>query len=207
LADACAAVQVSTDEVERLLEQASATPSLDQGSERFAAAKLSQLMEHIVNVHHFFTKQEVDRLDALAEKVFLAHGSNHPELAQVKNLVIDLGVDLRPHMMKEERVLFPYITSLEESASHHLHPTSPPFGTVQNPVRMMMNEHDAVGELLVKLREVTNNYTVPAAGCFSYQTLYHALEALEEDLHQHIHLENNILFPRAVAMETAAFGE
>ena len=204
LADACAAVQVSTDEVERMLEQASAAPNQAEGSERFATAKLSQLIEHIVNTHHVFTKQEVDRLDALADKVLSAHGANHPELVQVKGLVNDMGVDLRPHMMKEERVLFPYITSLEESASHHQAPAPPPFGTVQNPVRMMMMEHDAVGGLLVKLREVTSNYTVPADGCFSYQTLYHALEAFEADLHQHIHLENNILFPRAVAMETTA---
>ncbi|MEO6391563.1 MAG: iron-sulfur cluster repair di-iron protein [Pyrinomonadaceae bacterium] len=207
LAAACATAHISTDEVERLLEQASTAPNQAQGSETFDTAKLSLLIEHIVNLHHFFTKQEVDRLDALAEKVFLAHGANHPELASVKQLVNDLGNDLRPHMMKEERVLFPYIVNLEESATQHLPATAPPFGTVQNPVRMMMAEHDAVGDLLVKLREVTNNYTVPADGCFSYQTLYHALVALEEDLHQHIHLENNILFPRAVAMETKAFAE
>lgn len=207
LAVACAAVQVSTEEVERLLEQASVAPSNDEGSERFATAKFSQLVDHIVNTHHVFTKQEVDRLDALAEKVFLAHGANHPELSQLKDLVNEMGIDLRPHMMKEERVLFPYLVSLEESASRQLQPSAPPFGTVQNPVRMMMLEHDAVGDLLVKLREVSNNYTVPADGCFSYQTLYHALEALEEDLHQHIHLENNILFPRAIELETKVFAD
>lgn len=205
LADACAAVQVSTEEVERLLEQASAAPNQEKGAERFATADLSQLIEHIVNTHHVFTKQEVDRLDALADKVLSAHGENHPELLQVKTLVNEMGADLRPHMMKEERVLFPYINNLEASASRNLPPSPPPFGTVKNPVRMMMTEHDAVGGLLVKLREVTGNYTVPPDGCFSYQTLYHALEALEVDLHQHIHLENNILFPRAVEMETAAF--
>ena len=104
-------------------------------------------------------------------------------------------------MMKEERVLFPFIMGMEDAVRKSQPIQVPPFGTVANPVRMMMLEHDGAGELLRQMREASSDYAVPADACISYQTLYQALDAFEKDLHQHIHLENNILFPRAVEME------
>ena len=141
------------------------------------------------------------RLDALMTKVVSVHGKNHPELTEASALVKRLGEDLNPHMLKEERVLFPYVVQLNRAATVKASAPFAPFGTVINPVRMMMMEHDAVGELLRELRGVTSDYAIPADVCISYKTLYEALEALEHDLHQHIHLENNILFPKAVELE------
>ena len=107
------------------------------------------------------------------------------------------------HMMKEEMMLFPYIVRMEEAVIQKEPILPPPFGSVQNPVSMMEHEHDDAGEALRALREMTGGYMVPPDACISYQTLYHALAEFEADLHQHIHLENNILFPRAIAMEGA----
>jgi regulator of cell morphogenesis and NO signaling len=104
-------------------------------------------------------------------------------------------------MFKEEQILFPYIIELERSALQNGPAPFAPFGTVSNPIRMMMIEHETVGDLLRELRAQTSNYTLPADGCISYQTLYQALESFEQDLHQHIHLENNILFPKVAEME------
>jgi regulator of cell morphogenesis and NO signaling len=141
------------------------------------------------------------RLQSLIEKVIGAHGANHPELRNIGDVFQEMCADLTPHMAKEENVLFPYLEELEASLLQNRPAPFAPFGTVKNPVRMMMMEHDTVGDLLRELRLLTADYAVPTDGCISYQTLYQALEAFEQDLHQHIHLENNILFPRAVEME------
>jgi len=129
------------------------------------------------------------------------HGKNHPELLQVQQVFSALAEERRVHLMKEEQMLFPYISLMEESALAGEPAPPAMFGTVANPVRMMMQEHDGAGEALRSLRSVTSDYKVPEDACITYRTLYGALEGYEADLHQHIHLENNILFPRAIAME------
>ncbi|MCM3902296.1 MAG: hemerythrin domain-containing protein [Pyrinomonadaceae bacterium] len=145
--------------------------------------------------------EEKARLEALTDKVIGAHGENHPELRQIGEVFQRLCADLKPHMSKEEQILFPYIIETENSALQNRPAPFAPFGTVSNPVRMMMMEHDTVGDLLRELRTLSSNYTVPPDGCISYQTLYQAFETFEQDLHEHIHLENHILFPRAIEME------
>ena len=204
LESACAVAGVKTEEVWQLLEDARQSQATGNETVDFQAASLTELVNYILEKHHVFTKTEMERLEALVEKVCSVHGQNHPELSRVKALFQIICEDLRPHMFKEEQVLFPYILRLEAAISHQQTPMPPPFGTVRNPIRMMMLEHDKVGELLHQLREVSADYAVPGDGCISYQTLYRALEAFEQDLHQHIHLENNILFPRAAEMESAA---
>lgn len=154
--------------------------------------------------HHSFTRLEIGRLNALLEKVCQAHGENHPELFRINVLFRELGADLETHMTKEEQVLFPYVIRMEAATKQHIPLFRPPFGTVANPVRMMMVEHDRAGELLKEIRALSSDYVSPSDGCLSYQTLYTAFAELERDLHQHIHLENNILFPRAVEMEPIA---
>ena len=162
---------------------------------------LADLIVHITTTHHVFVREESPRIEALAAKVVSVHGKNHPELLQVQQIFSVLAEELRVHLMKEEQMLFPYI-SLMEGSSLAGEPAPPAvFGTVANPVRMMMQEHDGAGDALRSLRPVTSDYTVPEDACISYRTLYEALDGYEADLHQHIHLENNILFPRAVAME------
>ncbi|MDQ5845810.1 MAG: iron-sulfur cluster repair di-iron protein [Acidobacteriota bacterium] len=200
LADACATAGVTVEEVQRSLELTTAS-GVQCEEPNFHTATLKDLIDHVVGKHHSFTRLEIARLNALLEKVCVAHGENHPELLRINLLFRELGADLGTHMTKEERVLFPYVIRMEAAANQHVPLFRAPFGTVANPVRMMMLEHDRAGELLKEIRALSSNYVPPADGCISYQTLYTALEALEKDLHQHIHLENNILFPRAVEME------
>jgi len=199
LAEACASVGIDVDNVMEML--AGETRSNLQDALDFQNASLPELITHILDTHHVFTKSEMERLQSLADKVLAAHGGNHPELIHVNELVTRLWADLNPHMFKEEQILFPYIVAMAEAADQNWAVPLAPFGTVNNPIRMMMREHDTAGEILRELRMITSDYTVPADACISYQTLYQALENLEKDLHQHIHLENNVLFPKAVDLE------
>lgn len=170
----------------------------------FQTTTLENLINHIVIKHHSFTRLAIARLNALLDKVCMAHGENHSELIEIYVLFRELGADLETHMAKEERVLFPYLIGMEAAAKQQLPLFRAPFQTVADPVRMMMLEHDRAVEFLKKIRHLTSNYVAPADGCMSYQTLYAALETLDKDLIQHIHLENNVLFPRAIEMEPIA---
>jgi regulator of cell morphogenesis and NO signaling len=200
---ACANAGVKVEDVWQLLEESkkSQRPTESTG---FQTTSLSELIDHILNKHHTFTKDEMARIDTLMDKVCAVHGANHSELFNIKSVFRILCGDLKVHMHKEERILFPYIKSLEQSAKLEEPPVQPPFGTVRHPVRMMMLEHDTAGDLLRVLRNATSDYTPPADACISFRTLYQALAEFEQDLHQHIHLENNILFPRAIEMESEA---
>lgn len=167
----------------------------------------SDLIDYILETHHVFTKKEIVRLTNLMEKVSNKHGAAHSELIELRDAFRLLCDDLIVHMRKEEAVLFPFIKMLEASLSKNLSVPVSPFGTIKNPIRMMFAEHDAAGELLRKMRNVTKNYWLPEGACPSYSGLYFGLQDLERDLHQHIHLENNVLFPQAVELEQRAFEE
>jgi regulator of cell morphogenesis and NO signaling len=200
LGEVCAEAKISVEEVLARLEKSSAVTTPGEGKD-WQNQPLADLIAYITSTHHVFVREECPRIDALAGKVVAVHGKNHPELLQVQAVFSALGEELRVHLMKEEQVLFPYIVRLEESfvAGEPAPPAM--FGPVVNPVRMMLQEHDSAGDALRSLRSITNDYSVPADACISYRTLYQALQGFEADLHQHIHLENNILFPRAIAME------
>jgi regulator of cell morphogenesis and NO signaling len=200
LADACAKAGVAVEEVLGSF-QTNARSDETNGDAEWQTLSQAELIAHIVEKHHVFTREELVRLDALLAKVCEVHGQNHPELFYIQDRFGKLRGELEPHMLKEESVLFPYIVRMEEAAVANQTLPRPPFGTVRNPVRVMMAEHDAAGYILGRIREASSDYTVPADGCISYKTLYCALAALEVDLHQHIHLENNILFPRAVEQD------
>ena len=203
LAEACASAGVAVDNVMEMLAGVTQTNSSDNVSLVFQNASLPELITHILDTHHVFTKSEMDRIQSLADKVLAAHGGNHPELVHLDELITRLCADLKPHMFKEEQILFPYIVAMAEAADQKRTVPFAPFGTVNNPVRMMMREHDTAGDILRELRALTCDYTVPDDACISYQTLYQSLENFEKDLHQHIHLENNILFPKAMDLERA----
>ena len=161
----------------------------------------SELIEYIVSTHHAFTRDEFARLLPLMDKVAGKHGENHPELFKIQKVLVELAGDLMPHMMKEESVLFPYIQQLETARADRGPVPVPHFGTVQNPVRMMMFEHETAGDLLRLIRMLSSDYAPPEGACPSYKGLYAGIEDLEKDLHRHIHLENNILFPQAIDIE------
>lgn len=201
LEDACAAANLSVDELIDSLELAEEDARAKQKDRNWQREPLADLVAHINGTHHKYTREEIVRLGPLFDKVVSVHGKNHPELQHVRAAFRGLAQELSMHMMKEEAVLFPYIVRMEESVIQREPVLPPPFGSVQNPVSMMMHEHDSAGEALRTMRQASAGYTAPGDACISYQTLYKALSDFEKDLHQHIHLENNILFPRAIDME------
>jgi regulator of cell morphogenesis and NO signaling len=203
LEEACRTANLPMDEVLDSLDIAEQSARAVQKNRNWPTEPLADLVAHIVTTHHKYTRDEIARLGPLFDKVCSVHGNNHPELPQMRATFRDLDQELTMHMMKEEKVLFPYIVRMEESVIQKEPVLPPPFGSVQNPVTMMMQEHDSAGDALRAMRQASAGYTPPADACISFQTLYQALAALEADLHQHIHLENNILFPRAIAMEKA----
>ena len=172
--------------------------------EDWNTAPLGDLVEHIKNKHHKYVKEEVARLGPLFQKVSEVHGRQHPELFELQRHFRELAQELSMHMKKEEMVLFPYIERMEEAVISGEPILPAPFGTVRNPVASMVHEHDSAGNLLRSMRALSDGYSAPAGGCTSFKTLYSALQEFEHDLHQHIHLENNILFPRAIEMERGA---
>ena len=201
LEEACAAANLNLDQVLQALETAIAEPARPSDRE-LRSGSLAELVSHIVRTHHAFVRAQIPEVEHLLEKVHSKHGPNHPELTPIRTVFHGLGQELMMHMMKEENILFPYIERMEESVVQHEPILPPPFGTVANPVGMMEREHDSAGIALRTLRETSRDYAPPADACTSFRALYTALENFERDLHQHIHLENNVLFPRALEMET-----
>jgi regulator of cell morphogenesis and NO signaling len=201
LEDACGAAHIPVKEVLERLQSTAEPASEAPVDSNWSSALLADLIAHIVRKHHIYTHDEIARLQPLFEKVYSVHGKNHPELFEISQAFHGLAQELTLHMMKEEKMLFPYIERMEEAVLQKEPVLPSPFGTVENPVRMMMQEHDSAGDALRQMREVSHGYAAPDDACISYKTLYGALQEFEADLHQHIHLENNILFPRAIAME------
>jgi regulator of cell morphogenesis and NO signaling len=203
LAEACRAANLNVHQVLASLEQLS-QPAVTTDQERnWYTEPLAALIAHIQNTHHKYTRDEIARLGPLFEKVCSVHVKKHPELLEVYHAFKGLAQELFTHMMKEDMVLFPYIVRMEAALVEKAPIARAPFGSVQNPVSMMEHEHDSAGNALRVMKQASNGYSAPIDSCISYQTLYRTLAEFETDLHQHIHLENNILFPRAVAMEQA----
>jgi len=165
-------------------------------------ASLNELIDHIPTKHHAWLKTELPRLSRILHKLTEAHGAKHGDtLRALAGTFQALQQELDAHMMKEEVVLFPIIRSLEAASQAGVQPAPFHGGSVANPIRVMEHEHDSAGRALAEMRATTANYTLPADACNTYRALYDGLQELEADLHQHIHLENNILFPRAAALE------
>lgn len=203
LSDACIHARVPVETVLEALEQGGVKAN-EPAIQDFTMAPLTDLVEHIITTHHSYVKQELPRLSQLLHKVVSVHGKRRPELLLIQKAFHGMAEELSSHLMKEEHVLFPYIVAMEDAIDHAKPKSRPAFGTVGNPVHMMELEHDAAGDALKEISRLTSNYTPPEDACFSYKTLYTALKEFEADLHQHIHLENNILFPRAIAVENGA---
>jgi regulator of cell morphogenesis and NO signaling len=154
-----------------------------------------------VNTHHSYVKKNLPDIKAYADKVARVHGSRHEELLTLRQLVDGVYTELMNHMVKEEKVLFPYIKELVATKNNTQPLHASHFGTVQNPINMMEMEHEVVAKNLADIRELTNDYQLPEDACASYSLLYRMLDEFENDLHVHVHLENNILFPKALEIE------
>jgi regulator of cell morphogenesis and NO signaling len=202
LSDACAAGNLEIDSVVAALEAAAKKPHPDV--ENWAGKSLESLSAHIVSTHHAYVKRELPRLAQLAQKVVNRHGATMAELAVIAATLAQLDEELTQHLAKEEKVLFPYIASLEESLSNGSARPHNCFGSVANPIAMMTREHDAAGTLMAEIDRLSGNFTTPEHACPTFHAFYDGLKEFEQDLHQHIHLENNILFPRAIELETSA---
>jgi regulator of cell morphogenesis and NO signaling len=200
LAEACAAHKLDVDAVLAALEDAAAGPA--PAARDWTEASLENLVLHIVATHHAYVVQELPRLALLAEQVVRRHGDTQAELPQIQTLLAQLDQELTTHLQKEELILFPYIVKLERAATGGAALPHGCFGTVANPVSMMTQEHDAAGALLAEIRELSHEFTPPIGACPTYLAFFSGLKEFEQDLHQHIHLENNILFPGAIALET-----
>jgi len=201
LHEACLHADVPAEEILKRLRENSKHVSPDEAS--WASAPLVDLTGHIRDRHHRYVREAIARLQPLLDKVEAKHGKSHSEIADIRRLFTEVGREMIMHMQKEEQILFPYIDALEKAISAHGSVEPPFFQTVRNPINAMMKEHDAAGELVKQIRKASSEYTAPADACTSYKALYQDLRQFEADLHQHVHLENNILFPRAVEMETA----
>ncbi|ROR54083.1 regulator of cell morphogenesis and NO signaling [Luteococcus japonicus] len=197
LAEAAAAAGLDAEQVAATLDLPEAPAAPDApGSVPLANATLAH---EIVDTHHAYLWEEMPRLQALVAKVQGVHGQNHPELTRVREAYEEAVADLEPHLTKEERVLFPAISKLEKAQA----PVAFPFGTLANPIRQMLAEHDVVGDLFKEIRQLTGGYTAPDDACNSYRAMLTGLEEMELDLHEHIHKENNILFPRVLELEAS----
>ncbi|MGD0939732.1 MAG: iron-sulfur cluster repair di-iron protein [Terracidiphilus sp.] len=202
LAEACTAGNLEVDTVIAALEAAAKTA--DSEVENWASKSLESLTLHIVTTHHAFVKRELPRLAMLAEKVVNRHGATKAELPIIAANLARLDKELTQHLAKEEAVLFPYIADLERAIANDSTKPRSCFGTVANPIAMMTQEHDAAGTLLAEIRSLSHNFTTPEDACPTFHAFYDGLKEFEQDLHQHIHLENNILFPRAIELEQSA---
>lgn len=197
LADACAAAGADRDAVTRALD---AIPARSEREDDPRDWPLDRLVNHIVSAHHRYVRSALPVAGRHLAKLVTVHGERHPELRRVAALLDELGRDLQQHMTKEEQVLFPYVCELGAGVAVA---GQCPFGTVDNPIRMMEREHVAAGDIMRTIRELTNGYTPPPDGCATYQVALQELGAFERDLHRHVHLENNVLFPRAKEYERA----
>lgn len=176
-----------------------------RGSRAVAYAEWSPdfLADYIVNTHHSYVRKTLPELRAFGGKVAAVHGPYHPELIRISDLIQELSAELKDHLMKEEEILFPYVKELVQIRQAGKSLPVPHFGTIGNPIHMMEDEHESAGEILEEIRRLSGDYTLPAEACASYTLLFNMLQEFEEDLHIHIHLENNILFPKSKELEAS----
>jgi len=197
LEQACRQANVTVDTVLEVLRRPAAEEISD---DRWNTASLGELADHIAGAHHAFVREQSPRLTALAQKVRARHGTSHPELSRIEEVFGELASELVLHMLKEEQVLFPTIKRLETTRSTG---EGMGFCGIEFPIQRMMAEHDDAAEALSAIRSLTSAFQPPAEACASFRALYQGLADFERDLHRHTHLENNILFPRALEMTNA----
>lgn len=199
LATACLEKNIDVNEVIQVIN--SNISSLEAPALQFNTWRLDLLIDYIVKYHHHYIRTQGIETYKLLEKVCQVHGEQNPSLFQVKKLMYESLTDLHQHLDKEEIVLFPFIHELLQAEAQHQ--TLPQFhcGSIENPISVMMSEHDGEGERFRQISELTNSYTPPSYACNSYQLVLHLLKEFEQNLHIHIHVENNILFPKSIALQ------
>jgi regulator of cell morphogenesis and NO signaling len=199
---ACSEQNIAADElITRLQHTVGAASKEEYAIIDYKTWPLDLLADYIEKKHHRYVTAQIPIIQAFLEKIVRVHGERHPELAKIKVHFDACSGELTAHMKKEELILFPFIRKMVQAKQDGNNDIAAPFGTVENPIRMMMHEHDTEGERFRTIKELSNHYNTPTDGCNTYKAAFDTLQAFEDDLHLHIHLENNILFPKAIAME------
>lgn len=201
VADACRKRNVDADVVLNAIERTCGQPG---SRPRFDEWEPETLIGFIVGNHHAYVRRALPSLTAHTKKLAAVHGDRHPELHEVARLADGVATEMISHMAKEERILFPHIVALADAVGHGRPAPAAPFGPIDNPIRMMEEEHESAGAAMARIRELTGGYVVPEDGCTTYRVCLQELDAFELDLHAHVHLENNILFPKARALASTA---
>jgi regulator of cell morphogenesis and NO signaling len=205
LAHACTELQLSVDQVLEKLADAELrahgafVPNLESYS-------MTRLIQHIVRTHHQTVRQELPRFVELSQKIATKHGVKAPEYRAVEQLLVELRNEMFAHLEKEEQILFPYIVQLEDAAETQAAAPAACFRSVGQPISMMLQEHDAAQAIVGQIRELTHGFTAPEWACSRNSAFHAGLAAFEADLTHHIHIENDLLFPRAIAAETQVNG-
>ncbi len=199
LADVCSKKGLDIEKVNA--ELAAAEEQSNGSATNFSSWDAGFLSDYIINTHHRYVQENVPFLSELSQKVARVHGENHPELVKISLVFAEVASDLHKHFEKEEEILFPYIKELVAAQKAGTKLQDPHFGSVANPIKVMEMEHEGAGEDLSEIRQLSNNYALPEDACTSCTILFKKLEEFENDLHQHVHLENNILFPKAIELE------
>ena len=197
--EACQKNKVDEETLLQELNEATQQKSREDTAETY---ELDKLAKHIVEKHHAYVRQRIPEIEPFLDKVVRVHGEKHPELKKVQENFQAVKEELLNHMQKEENVLFPYIKQIVEAKKNNTQLEPPFFGTIKNPINMMEMEHESAGNAFKEIRELTNDLTPPDGACNTYRVTFSLLDEFENDLHRHIHLENNVLFPKSIMLET-----
>jgi regulator of cell morphogenesis and NO signaling len=200
VAEACAKKNIEVSIVESELKEIEGRQTTN--THNYNNWDLDFLADYIINNHHKYVTSAIPFLDELSIKVAQVHGDHHPELLEIEQYTQEVIEELTMHMHKEEAILFPYIKKLAETTRNNQSMDAPPFGTIANPINMMEAEHTSVGRAMELIEDLSNGFTPPQDACMSYRVLFAKLQEFLTDLHQHIHLENDILFPKAIKLES-----
>ncbi|MCQ9636689.1 iron-sulfur cluster repair di-iron protein [Chryseobacterium sp. WG23] len=196
--EACTSKKLDPEKVYAELES---LPANEGSSMDFGSWPLDLLADYIEKKHHRYVEEKTTVLQAFLDKLCKVHGNRHPELFEINTLFNESAHDLAAHMKKEELILFPFVRNMIKAKISGGVLPHPAFGTVENPVSMMQHEHSVEGDRFRRIAEITNEYLPPADACNTYKVAFAMLQDFENDLHKHIHLENNILFPKAIQLE------
>jgi regulator of cell morphogenesis and NO signaling len=199
ISEACASQNLNEEKVEQ--EVLSVLESKEKTVIDYNAWPIDLLADYIEKTHHRYVTEKIPELNIYLKKLCKVHGERHPELLSIYKHFLASAEELTMHMKKEENILFPFIRSMVKAENSQVEIDQPPFMTVKNPIAMMMKEHDTEGGRFREISKLSNEYTAPADGCTTYKVAFAMLKEFERDLHTHIHLENNILFPKAIILE------
>jgi regulator of cell morphogenesis and NO signaling len=198
VSDACKAYNADFTAVTTALEELDKEPA--QTNQNYQSWPIEKLIDYIESEHHTYVREAIPIVSQFVNKVKAVHGDNKPNVAEIADVFNALAEELQDHLMKEERILFPYLRMMAK-AQNNADVQEPPFGSVQNPIRAMENEHDDAGEAIFKIKALTENYNPPKGACATHKVSYAYLKEFMDDLMKHVHLENNVLFPKALELE------